>query len=197
KGEYWSGKTGYKTFVAVKNENAKLPNANELTFLKEGHDEIEFSFPGLDGMPIALNNEKYQNKVIILQILGTWCPNCMDETKFYAEWYKKNKNKGVEIIGLAYEVKPDFEYARNRVQTMKEKLKVDYDFVIAGTSTTKSASESLPMLNKVISFPTTIIIDKKGKVRRIHTGFSGPATGVYYEKFVDEFNQLMKELIDE
>ena len=197
KGEYWSGKTGYKTFVAVKNENAKLPNANELTFLKEGHDEIEFSFPGLDGIPITLNDEKYQNKVIILQILGTWCPNCMDETKFYAEWYKKNKNKGVEIIGLAYEVKPDFEYARNRVQTMKEKLKVDYDFVIAGTSTTKSASESLPMLNKVISFPTTIIIDKKGKVRRIHTGFSGPATGVYYEKFVDEFNQLMKELIDE
>ena len=197
KGEYWSGKTGYKTFVAVKNENAKLPNANELTFLKEGHDEIEFSFPGLDGKPITLDDEKYQNKVIILQILGTWCPNCMDETKFYAEWYKKNKNKGVEIIGLAYEVKPDFEYARNRVQTMKEKLKVDYDFVIAGTSTTKSASGSLPMLNKVISFPTTIIIDKKGKVRRIHTGFSGPATGVYYEKFVDEFNQLMKELIDE
>ncbi len=197
KGEYWSGKTGYKTFVAVKNENAKLPNANELTFLKEGHDEIEFSFPGLDGIPITLNDEKYQNKVIILQILGTWCPNCMDETKFYAEWYKKNKNKGVEIIGLAYEVKPDFEYARNRVQTMKEKLKVNYDFVIAGTSTTKSASESLPMLNKVISFPTTIIIDKKGKVRRIHTGFSGPATGVYYEEFVDEFNQLMKELIDE
>ena len=197
KGKYWSGKTSYKTFVAVKNENAKLPNTNNLTFLKEGHDTIEFSFPGLDGKPVTLNDKKYQNKVIVLQILGTWCPNCMDETKFYADWYKKNKDKDVEIIGLAYEVKPDFDYAKNRVQTMKEKLNVDYDFVIAGTSTTKSASESLPMLNKIISFPTSIIIDKKGKVRRIHTGFSGPATGVYYEEFVDDFNQLMKKLIDE
>ncbi|MCK5677702.1 MAG: TlpA family protein disulfide reductase, partial [Flavobacteriaceae bacterium] len=77
------------------------------------------------------------------------------------------------------------------------KLKVDYDFVIAGTSTTKSASESLPMLSKVISFPTSIIIDKKGNVRRIHTGFSGPATGKYYEEFVDEFISFMDELIEE
>jgi len=197
KGEYWSGKTGYKTFISKRNENAKLPNSNELTYLKDGYEKIEFSFPGLDGNPVTLNDEKYQNKVVIIQILGTWCPNCMDETKFYTDWFKKNKDKGVEIIGLAYEVKPDFEYAKKRVLTMKEKLDVDYDFVIAGTSTTKSASESLPMLNKVISFPTSIIIDKKGNVRRIHTGFSGPATGIYYEEFVDDFNALLNELLQE
>jgi len=197
KGEYWSGKTGYKTFVSRKNKHAKLPNANELTYLKEGYDRIEFSFPGLDGNQISLNDEKYQNKVVILQILGTWCPNCMDETKFYAEWYRKNKGLGVEIIGLSYENKPDFEYAKKRVLTMKEKLNVNYDFVIAGTSSTKSASASLPMLNKVISFPTSIIIDKKGKVRRIHTGFNGPATGIYYEEFVDDFNSFVKQLTEE
>ena len=197
RGEYWSGKTGYKTFVSRKNKNAKLPNANELTYLKEGYDKIEFSFPGLDGNQISLNDEKYQNKVVILQILGTWCPNCMDETKFYAGWYRKNKDEGVEIIGLAYENKPDFEYAKKRVLIMKEKLNVDYDFVISGTSSTKSASASLPMLNKVISFPTSIIIDKKGKVRRIHTGFNGPATGIYYEEFVDDFNSFIKQLTEE
>jgi len=197
KGEYWSGKTGYKTFVSKKNDQAKLPDANTLTYLKGGYKKIEFSFPGLDGKPVMLNDSKYQNKVVILQILGTWCPNCMDETKFYKQWYDKNKDKGVEIIGLAYEVKPDFEYAKKRILTMKEKLDVNYDFVIAGTSTTKSASESLPMLNKIMSFPTSIIIDKKGKVRRIHTGFYGPATGKYYEEFVDEFNVFLHELMQE
>ena len=80
---------------------------------------------------------------------------------------------------------------------MKEKLDVPYDFLIAGTSTTQSASESLPMFNRVMCFPTSIIIDRKGEVRRIHTGFSGPATGVYYEEFVDDFNQFMKDLIEE
>ena len=196
-GEFWSGKTGYKTFVSKRNPNAKLPDANKLTFLKDGYKKIEFSFPDLNGNPVTLNDKKYQNRVIILQIFGTWCPNCMDETKFYADWYRKNKDKGVKIIGLAYEVKSDFEYAKTRVLTMKEKLKVDYDFVIAGTATTKSASESLPMLSKITSFPTSIIIDKKGNVRRIHTGFSGPATGKYYEEFVDEFISFMNELIEE
>ena len=197
KGEYWSGKTSYKTFISTKNDTAKLPDANSLTYLKEGYDKIDFSFPDLDGNLTSLQDEKYKDKIVILQIFGTWCPNCMDETRFLSDWYHKNESQGVEIIGLAYEIKPEFEYARDRVLTMKEKLDVPYDFLIAGTSSTESASESLPMLNKVMSFPTSIIIDKKGKVRRIHTGFSGPATGIYYEEFVDDFNQFMQELINE
>ncbi len=197
KGEFWSGKTGYKTFISVRNDSARLPDPNELTFLKEGYDKISFSFPDLEGRMTTLEDEKYQGKVIVLQILGTWCPNCMDETRFYADWYRKNAEKGVEIIGLAYEVKPDFEYAKVRVQSMKEKLQVPYDVLIAGTATTRSASASLPMLNEVISFPTSLIIDKKGTVRRIHTGFSGPATGIYFEEYVDDFNRFMKELLEE
>ena len=174
-----------------------MPDANELTYLKEGNKKIEFSFPDLDRNLVTLNDEKYKNKVVILQILGTWCPNCMDETVFLADWYRKNSDKGVEIIGLAYENKNNFDYAKKRVEIMKDKLNANYDFVIAGTSSVKSASASLPMLNKVVSFPTTIIIDKKGKVRRIHTGFSGPATGIYYEEFVDDFNQFVNKLIEE
>lgn len=197
KGEYWSGKTSYKTFISKRNDSARLPDANSLTYLKEGFDQIEFTFPDLDGKNVSLSDEKYQDKVVILQIFGTWCPNCMDETRFFSEWYKKNADEGVEIIGLAYEVKPDFTYARDRVVAMKDKLDVPYDFLIAGTSSTQSASESLPMLNRVMSFPTSIIIDRKGKVRRIHTGFSGPATGVHYEEFVDDFNRFMKELLEE
>ena len=197
KGEYWSGKTSYKTFVSKRNDAASLPDANSLTYLKDGYDRIDFSFPDLEGKKVSLTDEKYKGKVVVLQIFGTWCPNCMDETRFLSDWYRKNADQGVEIIGLAYEIKPDFNYARDRVMTMKEKLDVPYDFLIAGTSSTESASESLPMLNRVMSFPTSIIIDRKGEVRRIHTGFSGPATGVYYEEFVDDFNQFMKGLLEE
>jgi len=197
KGEFHSGKDYKETFTSYKNKDAKLTNANELTYLKEGFDQIEFSFPGLDGKPVTLQDEKYQNKVVMLQIFGTWCPNCMDETKFYSNWYDKNKDKGVEIIGLAYEAKDDFEYAKARVEKMKQKYNVGYDYVIAGIYDKEEAAKTLPMLNHVLSFPTTIFIDKKGKVRRIHTGFSGPATGKYYEEFVDEFNSFMNTLINE
>ena len=197
KGEFLSGKDYRATFTGYKDENAKLTDADKLTYLKEGYSKVEFSFPGLDGNLVTPNDEKYQNKVVLLQIFGTWCPNCMDETIFYSNWYKKNKDKGVEIIGLAYEAKDDFEYAKARVEKMKKKYNVNYDYVIAGVYDKEAAAKTLPMLNHVLSFPTTIFIDKKGKVRRIHTGFSGPATGKYYEDFVDDFNSFMNQLIFE
>jgi len=197
KGQFHSGKDYMDTFTAYKDSTARLTNANELTYLKEGYDRIEFSFPGLDGKLVTLKDKKYQNKVVMLQIFGTWCPNCMDETKFYADWYEKNKAKGIEIIGLAYEAKDDFEYAKARVVKMKKKYNVGYDYVVAGVYDKKAAAKTLPMLNHVLSFPTTIFIDKKGKVRRIHTGFSGPATGNYYDEFVEDFNSFMNTLINE
>ena len=197
KGEFLSGMDYRATFTGYKNENAKLTEADKLTFLNEGYDKIEFSFPGLDGKNVTLNDTKYQNKVVLLQIFGTWCPNCMDETIFYSDWYNKNKNKDVEIIGLAYEAKDDFDYAKARVEKMKSKYKVNYDYVIAGVYDKEAAAKTLPMLNHVLSFPTTIFIDKKGKVRKIHTGFSGPATGVYYEEYIDDFNSFMNLLLNE
>ena len=101
------------------------------------------------------------------------------------------------ILGLAYERKDDFEYASGRVKKMKEKLAVPYDFVIAGTSNKEEASKTLPMLNKVIAFPTTIFIGKNGKVKHIHTGFEGPGTGIYYQQFKERFNQIVNELLAE
>lgn len=196
-GEYYSGKTWMENWVARKNDNATLPDAENLTYLKEGYDRIEFNFPDINGNNVSLNDDKYRNKVVILQLFGTWCPNCMDETRFLAPWFKENKDRGVEIIGLAYERKPDFNYASDRIKKMAEKLDVTYDFVIAGTEDKEKASETLPMLNKVVAFPTTIFIGKDGKVKKIHTGFTGPSTGVYYEQFQQQFNETVNELLSE
>lgn len=196
-GEYWSGLAGYQKWTAKRNENAALPDANSLTFLKEGYDKVAFEFPAIKGGTISLDQEKYQGKVVLVQIFGTWCPNCMDETAFLSEWYRKNKARGVEIVGLAFERKDDFAYAQTRVNKVIERFDVEYDFAFAGISDNQKAAEALPMLNHVMSFPTTIFINREGKVVNIHTGFSGPGTGVYYEQFVTEFNGLMDKLIEE
>jgi hypothetical protein len=52
------------------------------------------------------------------------------------------------------------------------------------------------MLNQIVSYPTMIFIDKFGEVRRIHTGFSGPATSTY-EDFKADFNLFINELLNE
>ncbi|MFZ6014214.1 MAG: peroxiredoxin family protein [Bacteroidota bacterium] len=196
-GEFYSGKTWSEFWVAEKNDNAALPDPESLTYLKEGYERIDFSFPDVNGNKVTLNDEKYKSKVVILQLFGTWCPNCMDETKFLVPWYNENKDRGVEIIGLAYERKDDFTYASGRVKKMIDKLNVKYDFVIAGTNDKEKASETLPQLNRIAAFPTTIFIGKDGKVKKIHTGFAGPGTGLYYDQFVQHFNETINELLRE
>jgi len=196
-GKYFSGLTGYKTWTAHRNENARLPDADEITYLKDGYNKISFRFPDLKGDTVSLQDEKFKGKVVIVQIFGSWCPNCMDETKFLSKWYDENRSRGVEVIGLAYENKPDFTYASGRVKKMVEKLEVHYDFLIAGSRDNAKASATLPMLNRVTAFPTTIFIDKEGKVRRIHTGFSGPGTGEYYTRLIKDFNQTIDQLLSE
>ena len=196
-GELWSGKTRHENWTAKKNIDFELPDPYALTFMKDGFDNIEFRFPNTSGEIIDLSDKRYMEKIVVVQLLGTWCPNCMDESKFYVDWLKKNQHRGVEVIGLAFESKADMDYASSRINNMKEKLGVDYEVLIAGTTSAESRAKALPMLNKITSFPTSIVLDKQHKVRQIHTGFSGPGTGEYYEKFIDDFNMLMDKLISE
>ncbi|WP_115375421.1 peroxiredoxin family protein [Adhaeribacter pallidiroseus] len=197
KGDFWAGKSGYASWKGIRNEKAELPSADTLTYLKKGYRKISFAFPDLNGKKVSLTDEKYRNKVVVVQLLGSWCPNCMDETKFLAPFYEKNKNRGLEIIGLAYEQSPEFNQAKPRVERMRDRLQVGYDLLIAGSRDKDEAAKTLPMLNHVLGFPTTIFIDKKGDVRKIHTGFSGPGTGKYYDEFVQDFNQTIDKLVKE
>jgi thiol-disulfide isomerase/thioredoxin len=186
---------GNQPFTAVPNENAALPDANSLTFLKEGYKTLDFSFPDVNGKKVSLGDEKFKDKVVILTITGTWCPNCVDEASFIAPWYKENRNRGVEVIGIHYERQTEPEYVKKVLGRFRERFDIQYDQVIAGTTAKKDIAESLPALKNFISFPTTIIINKKGEVAKIHTGYSGPATGKYYTDFVEEFNKEIDELL--
>ncbi|GAB2540624.1 peroxiredoxin family protein [Rufibacter soli] len=196
-GHFYSGKAGHETWTAKRNPDFKLASADTLTHLKPGYDRLDFSFPDLTGKKVSLTDPKFKGKVVVAQIFGSWCPNCMDETAFLAPWYAKNKSRGVEVVGLGYEVSPDFEKAKTRIEKMRDRMKVDYTLLVAGTKDKELVAKSLPALNHVLSFPTTIIIDKQGKVRKIHTGFSGPGTGKYYEEFVQDFNKTIDQLLAE
>jgi thiol-disulfide isomerase/thioredoxin len=197
-GDFYSGKSGHETWTGRLDANAKLPDANALTGMKLGQKRLDFKFPNVyEGGSISPTDPKYQGKVVVVQILGSWCPNCMDETNFLAPWYEKNKQRGVEIIGLGYERTPDQKLAAQKLLKMKERLKVGYDLAVAGMANKDSASKSLPQLARVLAFPTTIFLDKKGEVRKIHTGYSGPGTGKYYEQEVAEFNATIDKLLKE
>jgi thiol-disulfide isomerase/thioredoxin len=196
-GEFQSGNHWKEPFTAKRNENYELPDAKTLTYIKEGYDAFNFSFPDANGNMISLSDENLQNKVRIVQIMGTWCPNCLDESTYYAEYAKQHPD--IQFIALAFEYAKTKEKAFNNIKRLQKRLQIPYPILLAqfGTSDKKKAQEKLPMLNHVLSYPTTIFIDKKGKVRRIHTGFNGPATGDKYIAFVKDFENFVSELKSE
>lgn len=196
-GGHWSGVAGYESWVARFDPKAELPDPAKLTYLKPGAKTLNFSFPEPNGKTVALTDPRFKNKVTVVQILGSWCPNCMDETNFLSPWYKRNKQRGVEILGLAFERSPEMAVSGPKIDRMRQRFQIDYPVVLAGTNDKAQASKALPDLNAVVAFPTTIFIDKKGQVRHIHTGFSGPGTGKYYDQYVEEFNQLVDKLLAE
>jgi len=186
-----------RAFYAKRSNDSALPDAYSLTHLKEGYETLDFSFPDLNGNVVSLGDKKYQDKVKIVTIMGTWCPNCMDEAAFLGPWYEQNKDRGLEVIAVSFEQKDDLDFAKSRFQKFSKRFGVGYDVLFAGKADKKSASEKLSALNAVYSFPTTIFIDKVGKVRKIHTGFAGPATGIHFEQFKEEFNALVDLLVAE
>lgn len=196
-GHFYSGAHHHETWVAKRNEKFELRNPDSLTNLKPGFSKVDFSFKNIEGKQVSLRDEKYKGKVTIVQLMGTWCPNCMDETKFLAPFYDKYNKKGLEVIGLAFERTDDFNKAVNNLQRSKSKFNVNYDLLVTMKTGKDQASEALPMLNAVMAFPTTIYIDKKGVVRKIYTGFNGPATGPAYTKFVEDTTRFVEKLLAE
>lgn len=197
-GKFYSGFSYMETWTGKKDDAAILPDAYSLTNLKEGYDKIDFSFPGLDGKKVSISDKKFKDKIVLVQFFGSWCPNCMDETAYLTSFYKEYQPKGVEIIGLAYERSKDFERSKKNVMRLRDRFSVPYDMLITGFTNDKvEVSKSIPMLDKFMAFPTLMIIDKKGKIRKIHTGFSGPGTGTHYTEFVKEFENTIDGLLAE
>ena len=199
-GFYYSGAASVETWVAEKNAEARLPDEYSLTGLKDSANaRLHFSFPDLNGKMVSLQDPVYKNKVVIIQILGSWCPNCMDETRFLSAWYIQNQSRGVEIVGLAYERTTSFADTKRLLQPFITRFNVTYPILATGVTTSDSlrSEKTLPEIREIAGFPTTIFIDKKGMVRKIHTGFNGPGTGEHYEMQKKEFNELVNSLLTE
>lgn len=188
----------YRTlWEAKRNPDAQLRDPNELTQLKPDYERFDFSFENFEGETISLSDPEYEDKIKIVQILGTWCPNCRDETNFLVDYLKQNPNSDLAVIGLAFERRKDPIEAKAAIQRYIQKMDIDYEILLAATSDDKTAAgETLPMLNEVISFPTMIFLDRNNQVKRIHTGFNGPATDKYAE-FTKEFDTFIQGLLSQ
>ena len=191
-GSFTSG-IHYKTlWEAKKNEDFSLKDPYEITHLKQD-STFHFSFKNDKGQLISLNDPEYEGKAKLVQIMGTYCPNCRDESKFLTNYFKEHNHPDIAVIALAFERHKDESKAMEAISRYKQRMGVTYEVLLAGHSDKKMASSALSMLNEISSYPTLLFIDKENKVQKIHTGFSGPATSGY-KNFVQEFEEIVQEL---
>lgn len=193
-GIFYSGKHWKEAFIGVRNPNFELKDPTKMTFLKAGYKRLDFSFPDENGRMISLRDKQFENQVTVVQLMGSWCPNCLDESRFLSQYAKDNPT--VKIVALAFEISKTKELAFQRLGRLRDKIGIGYPIALAqyGSDSKLLANEKLPMIEQLMAFPTTLFIDKKGQVRKIHTGFNGPATGKPYQDFVREFDSFVKQL---
>lgn len=195
-GTFYSGATSAEPWIGVKDANAVLPDVAAM-YVKDREEPLHFKFLDLNKKPVSLNDARFRNKVVIIQIMGSWCPNCMDETAFLSDFYNKNRQRGVEVIGLAYEYSTDFARSKKSIEKFRDRFNVKYTLLNTGVTVSDSlrTEKTLPQLTPIKSFPSTIFLDKHHRVARIHTGFEGPGTGVHYEELKKEFGELVDRLV--
>ena len=195
KGEYWQGLKGHEKVSAQRNDNAQLEQI--ATTMKSDDARLDFTFKDVSGKPVSLSDERFRGKVVVVTIGGTWCPNCHDEAAFLVPFYKEYRDKGFEIIALMFERHGEFDKAAAAVRGYEHDLGINYPTLIAGIADDEDPEKKLPSLSGVFGYPTAIFLDKTGKVRKIHTGFTGPATGKHYDEYAEEFRTFVDALLQE
>ena len=195
-GVFYSGGKSSSPFKAIKDETVQLREESSLTYL------IKRDEPVLLKDLIKMNGRKTtidlasEKQLTLIQIMGTWCPNCLDETKLLQELQAEYGNRGLHVVALAFEVGTDTKKQRARLKNWVKSMKVTYPVYLAGTSSKDAASARFPMLNGIMSFPTALLVDQQGKIISIHTGFSGPATGEAYTDLVKKYKQEIESALE-
>ncbi|MCB0687333.1 MAG: TlpA family protein disulfide reductase, partial [Saprospiraceae bacterium] len=192
-GVFRSGIHYITSWEAQRNDTIKLRNPNSITTSSE--PTLHFSFPDETGKVVDLNDAAFQGKPKIIQLMGTWCSNCLDETEFIRD-YLAEKHPDLVVIALAFERHKDPSKARAAILRYREKVGIDYPILLAGTDDKKEASAQLPMLNEITAYPTLIFLDRSNRIKEIHTGFSGPATPSFAD-FKKDFENMVHEIISD
>lgn len=187
----------YRWEVAEKRPDLKPPDPESYTKVKNPEEPFRFEGIDLDGKTVRWDDPRFRGKVLVVTIMGTWCPNCHDEAPVLNELYRKYRDQGLEVVALAFEYPSTTEQALENLRRFRDLHQIEYTLLYVGTTEEGELERTLPQLVNFGAYPTTIYIGRDGRVRRIHAGFEGPATGIRFERLKARMEQWVKELLAE
>lgn len=174
---------------------AEPPNPSQYTSVKNPSERFRFRFPDINGRIVSDDDAQLKNKVVILAIGGTWCPNCRDEAPFLVGLYRKFHAQGLEIVGLSFEASGNLEEDKPRIDSFISEFSVPYPILYAGAI--GEVPEKLPQIENFGAYPTTIYLGRDGRVAGIHAGFASAATGEAHTDLERDVTELVQGLLNE
>ncbi|HWR35974.1 MAG TPA: TlpA disulfide reductase family protein [Clostridia bacterium] len=192
----WLPFTGVRKPESAKSGAASAgnpPDAETMTKVKNRAEPFVFS--GVDTRTgKSVTQDDFRGKAVIVDIFGTWCPNCHDEAPLLVELYRRYHEQGLEIVALSYEYTADASRNARVIEVYRKKFDIPFTLLLAGTTDAGQIEKTLPQLVGFGAYPTTIFIGRDGRVQRIHAGFAGPSTG-QFEELERRFDRNVQELL--
>ncbi len=196
-GVFHAGLTSQTAWRAVRSTgDAHLTPPTEITKADRTRP-FAFRFPDLDGRIVSNEDPRFQGKVVVVDVFGTWCPTCHDAAPALVDLWHRYHARGLEMVGLAYEVTGDSAVDAQLVRRYRDKFRIPFPLLLAGVNVTELTAATLPQLEGFTAYPTTIFLGRDGLVRRVHAGFTGPATGPQHEALLREFRAVVERLLAE
>ncbi len=157
-----------------------------------------FAFYGMTstGKVVSSNDNSFKHKALLIDIMGTWCHNCMDAAPLLQKIYSEFGKNGLEVIGLAFEISDNPEVAMKNLTLFQKRFGITYIVLFCGSTNDANVELKLrSQLNNFYAYPTTIFVDKKDVIRKIHVGFHGPGSGEEYQQQVQQYYETVKQLV--
>jgi thiol-disulfide isomerase/thioredoxin len=165
------------------------------TSVQSAAETFRFSGKDLDGKAISNLDPRFKGKVVLLNIMGSWCPNCHDEAPFLAELDAKYRAKGLRIVGLDFEGAQEQIDDPSRLKAFIARYGLKYTVLIGGVRS--QVNEKLPQAVNLNAWPTTFFIGRDGKVHGTHVGFPSRGSGPYEKQARADIDHEIETLLAE
>ena len=197
RGVFHAGLRTQTPWQAVRSTGAPhLKSPTEVTSA-DTSEPFRFRFPDLQGRPVRNDDPRFKGKVVLVDIFGTWCPTCHEGTPELMRLYHRYRGRGLEMVGLAFEASGDPAVDAPLVRRYRDKFRIPFPLLLAGRSDVEGVEAALPQLSGAGAFPTILFLGRDGRVRRVHAGFHGLATGAQHQRQAREFEGQIEKLLEE
>jgi thiol-disulfide isomerase/thioredoxin len=165
------------------------------TTMKNPRMPFAFACTSLTGETIRNTDDRFKGKALAVDIMGTWCHNCMDESPVLEKFRRQYGKDGFEVVGLSFEIKDDAELGKKNLSLFRDRYGLTYPLLYCGSLDDANVDKQIKsQLDNFFAYPTTLFVDKQGKVKTIHSGFRGPGTGT--DQHAEQLRKL-EELVQQ